>query len=176
MKYRNITAVVPASQLTQLAMSDGVFAIEEAVERRLLDEAQGQIVAGNLTGNSPTGPGYLSWLGTKGFNSSHFGSFVVNVVDDAYSLSGHPDLPSARIAFQNNPSNQSGAQGGHGFLNSHIIGGFNSGTGLANEDANGFNYGLGIAPWARLGVTAIFGSGSANSSSWENTAYGQGAR
>jgi hypothetical protein len=174
--YRNITAVVPASQLTELAMSDGVFAIEEAVERRLLDEAQGQIVAGNLSGNSPTGPGYLSWLAGKGFNSSQFGSFVVNVVDDAYSLTGHPDLPSARIAFQNNPSNQSGAQGGHGFLNSHIIGGFNSGTGSANEDANGFNYGLGIAPWARMGVTAIFGSGSASSSAWENTAYGQGAR
>ncbi len=27
------------------------------------------------------------------------------------------------------------------------------------EDANGFNYGLGIAPWARVGVTAIFGPG-----------------
>ncbi len=176
MKYRNITVVVPASQLTELAMSDGVFAIEEAVERRLLDEAQGQIVAGNLSGNSPTGPGYLSWLATKGFNSSQFGSFVVNVVDDAYSLTGHPDLSSARIAFQNNPSNQSGAQGGHGFLNAHIIGGFNSGTGAALEDANGFNYGLGIAPWARMGVTAIFGSGSASSSAWENTAYGQSAR
>jgi hypothetical protein len=176
LKYRNITAVIPASQLTQLAASDGVFAIEEAGERSLFDEAQGQIVAGNLSGNSPSGPGYLTWLANKGFNSTQFGSFVVNVVDDAYSLTGHPDLPSTRIAFQNNPSNQSGAQGGHGFLNSHIIGGFNSGTGSANEDANGFNYGLGIAPWARMGVTAIFGSGSANPTSWEDTAYGQGAR
>src|SRR5215470_1739608 len=30
MNYRNITAVIPASQLTELAASDGVFAIEEA--------------------------------------------------------------------------------------------------------------------------------------------------
>jgi hypothetical protein len=176
MNYRNITAVIPASQLTELAKSDGVFAIEEAGERVRLDEAQGQIVAGNLSGNGPSGPGYLAWLGSKGFNSSQFGSFSVNVADDAYSLTGHPDLTSDRIAFQNNPTSQTGAQGGHGFLNSHIVGGFNNGTGSAFEDANGFNYGLGIAPWARVGVTAIFGNGSATSASWENTAYGQGAR
>src|SRR5215468_2544625 len=66
MKYRNITVEIPASQLTELAMSDGVFAIEETRERQRLDEAQGQIVAGNLSGASPTGPGYLSWLANKG--------------------------------------------------------------------------------------------------------------
>src|SRR5215510_12971345 len=147
MNYRNITAVIPASQLTELAMSDGVFAIEGATERVRLDEAQGQIVAGNLTGAGPTGPGYLTWLASKGFDSSQFGTFAVNVADDATSLAGHPDLTSDRIAFQNNPTNQTGTQGGHGFLNSHIIGGFNNGTGSAVEDANGFNYGLGIAPW-----------------------------
>jgi hypothetical protein len=122
MNYRNITAVIPASQLTELAKSAGVFAIEEATEIRRLDEAQGQIVAGNLSGNSPTGPGYLSWLASKGFDSTQFGSFAVNVADDATSLTGHPDLPNSRIAFQNNPTSQTGAQGGHGFLNSHISG------------------------------------------------------
>jgi hypothetical protein len=176
MNYRNITALIPVSQLTDLAANDDVFAIEEAKERVRLDEAQGQIVAGNLSGNSPSGPGYLNWLASKGFNSSQFGSFAVNVADDAFSLTGHPDLVNTRIAFQNNPTAQAGAQGGHGFLNAHIVGGFNSGTGSAVEDANGFNYGLGIAPWARVGVTAIFGNGAASPTAWENTAYGQGAR
>ncbi len=176
LKYRNITATIPASQLTELAASDGVFAIEPAADRVLLDEAQGQIVAGNLTGNSPTGPGYLSWLEGRGFNSTQFTTFSVNVVDDAYSLTGHPDLPTARIPFQNNPTNQSGVQGGHGFLNAHIVGGINSGTGSAFEDANGFNYGLGIAPWALVGGTAIFGPGNATSTAWENAAFGQRAR
>jgi hypothetical protein len=176
MKYRNITVVIPARQLTELAKSASVFAIERASERARLDEAQGQIVAGNLSGNSPTGPGYLSWLASKGFDSSQFGSFAVNVADDATSLTGHPDLPNTRIAFQNNPTAQTGAQGGHGFLNSHIVGGFNSGTGSAFEDASGFNYGLGIAPWARVGVTAIFGNGASSPTAWENTAYGQGSR
>jgi hypothetical protein len=97
---------VPASQLTELANNDGVFAIEEAVRRVRFDEAQGQIVAGNLTGNSPSGPGYLAWLGTKGFTSSQFTTFAVNVADDAYTLTGHPDLATSRVAFQNNPTNQ----------------------------------------------------------------------
>jgi Subtilase family/Viral BACON domain len=176
MNYRNITAVIPASQLTELANDDGVFAIEPATQRRRLDEAQGQIVAGNLSGNSPTGPGYLDWLASKGFNSSQFGSFAVNVADDSASLNGHPDLPNARIAFNNNPTAQAGAQGGHGFLNAHIVGGFNNGTGSTLEDSLGFNYGLGIAPWARVGVTAIFGNSASSPADWENTAYGQGAR
>jgi hypothetical protein len=176
LKYHNLTVNLPLWQLAELASQDNVFAIEEAGVRTRFDEAQGQIVAGNLTGNAPSGPGYLAWLGTKGFNSSQFTSFAVNVVDDAATLTGHPDLATSRVAFQNNPSNQTGAQGGHGFLNSHIVGGINTGTGSTNEDANGYNYGLGIVPWARVGVTAIFGSGSANWTTWENTAYGQGAR
>lgn len=176
LKYHNVTVNLPLWQLAELASQDNVFAIEEAGVRTRFDEAQGQIVAGNLTGNSPTGPGYLTWLASKGFNSSQFTSFVVEVADDATSITGHPDLPTSRVAFQNNPTNQTGMQGGHGFLNTNIIGGFNSGTGAANEDANGFNYGLGIAPWARMGSTAIFGNTSASWTTWENTAYGQGAR
>src|SRR6266540_3623777 len=166
LKYRNLRLEIPVSQLAELAKSDEVFAIEEDAGPVRLDEAQGQIVAGNLAGAAPSGPGYLAWLASKGFNSSQFFSFAVNVVDDAPSLRGHPDLPNARVAFENNPTNQSPFQGGHGFLNSQIIGGFNDG--------------LGIVPWARVGATAIFGpdfgSDLATPTSWEETAYGQGAR
>jgi subtilisin family serine protease len=177
LNYHNVSVTIPASQLTELANDDNVFAIGKYTKRVLMDEAQGQIVAGNLTGNSPSGPGYLAWLASKGFNSSQFRSFAVNVVDDANSLSGHPDLPSNRIAFQNNPTNQTGPLGGHGFFNAQIIGGFNNRTGSAFEDAMGFNYGLGIAPWARVGVTAAFGPNLAPlPTDWEATAYGQGSR
>jgi hypothetical protein len=177
LKYRNVRLEVPVSQLAELAQSDAVFAIEEDAERVRLDEAQGQIVAGNLAGNAPSGPGYLAWLASKGFNSSQFSSFAVNVADDTPSLRGHPDLPDSRVAFENNPTNQLPDQRQHGFLNAHIIGGFNDREGAAYEDANGFNYGLGIAPWARVGVTAVFGlSFTETPTTWENTAYGQGSR
>ena len=176
LNYHNVELRVAVARLAEIARIDSVFAVEERGQRRKLDEAQGQIVAGNLSGNLPTAPGYIAWLNGKGFSSSQFTTFVVNVVDDAYSLTGHPDLATARIAFQNNPTNQTGAQGGHGFLNSHIIGGINTGTGSAVEDANGYNYGLGIAPYARMGVTAIFGGTASSGTAWENTAYGQSAR
>ena len=176
LNYRNVELSMPASSLAELAHINNVFAIEERTARIRLDEAQGQIVAGNLSGNIPIGPGYLSWLAGKGFTSSQFGSFSVNVADDTYTLMGHPDFPASRVAFQNNPTNQTGVLGGHGFLNANIVGGFNNGIGSAVEDANGFNYGLGIAPFARVGVTAIFGNTSSSGTVWENTAYGQGAR
>lgn len=176
LNYRNVQLKVPASRLDDIARLDDVFALEERGQIRRFDEAQGQILAGNLTGNLPSGPGYLAWLATKGFNSTQFTSFSVNVVDDATSLTGHPDLATARVAFTNNPTGQTGAQGGHGFLNAHIIAGINSGIGSAVEDALGFNYGLGIAPWARVGSTAIFGGGASSGTTWESTAYGQSAR
>src|SRR6185295_14619701 len=154
LNYNNVELTVSASKLAEIARMNNVFAIEERGIKRRLDEAQGQILAGNLSGNIPTGPGYLTFLANKGFTSSQFGSFVVEVVDDATSITGHPDLPTARVVFQNNPTNQTGAQGGHGFLNTNIIGGFNSGTGAA----------------------AIFGGTASSGTTWENTAYGQGAR
>jgi Subtilase family/Viral BACON domain len=180
LKYRNLTVVIPAWLLAEVAQSDEVFAIEEDHEIEFLDEAVGQIAAGNLSGNTlgniPTGPGYLEWLASKGFNSSQFTSFAVNVADSAYSLRGHPDLPDSRIAFENNPTNVSGPQDNHGFGIAHVIGGFNDGTGPAYEDVNGYNYGLGIVPWARIGVTAIVSLSLPSPTLWEETAYGQGAR
>jgi hypothetical protein len=174
--FHNVTVTIPLTKLPELANNDSVFAIGPSKPIRRLDEAQGQILAGNLTGNSPSGPGYLAWLASKGFNSSQFNTFSVNLVDDSDRLIGHPDLTPDRVAFENNPTLQSGPQGGHGFINAHILGGFNDNTGTAFEDALGYNYGLGIAPWARIGVTAIFGPGDLNPYAWEDVAYTQGAR
>ncbi|AKT39914.1 S8 family serine peptidase [Chondromyces crocatus] len=166
------------SRLTEIAQMPDVYNVELRNPIQPLDERQGQILAGNLAGNEPSGPGYLAWLANRGFSSAQFTSFSVNVVDDAYSLAGHPDLPAARIAFENNPTFQPGPQGGHGFLNAHIVAGFNNQAGAPYEDASGYNLGLGIAPWARVGVTAIFGDFffATNPTLWESAAYAQGAR
>ncbi|HGY92196.1 MAG TPA: PKD domain-containing protein [Planctomycetes bacterium] len=174
--YLNLMVDLDPAQVRDLAHHPRVFAIEERHPRRRLDERQGQIVAGNVSGASLGGPNYLSWLSSHGFNASQFSSFSVNVVDDATSLGGHPDLPSTRVDFQLNPTSQSGPQEGHGFLNAQIIAGFNNGTGSAVEDSGGYNYGLGIAPWSHVGSTAIFGNSNATGTSWESSAYAQGAR
>ncbi len=174
--YLNLMVDLDPAQVRDLAHHPRVFAIEERHPRRRLDERQGQIIAGNVNGSNLGGPSYLAWLASRGFNGSQFSSFSVNIVDDATSLGGHPDLPSSRIDFQLNPTSQGGAQEGHGFLNAHIVAGFNNGTGSAVEDSGGYNYGLGIAPWSHVGSTAIFGNGNATGTSWESSAYAQGAR
>lgn len=174
--YVNLKLDVQPTRLIELASHPHVFAVEPRGVPWRNDERQGQIVAGNVSGPSPTGPGYLAWLAAAGFDSSQFGSFSVNVVDDAISLMGHADVPNSRVAFEENPSNQTGQEGGHGFLNAHIVAGFNDATGTAFEDAADYNYGLGIAPWAQVGTTAIFGSTNVSLSGLEATAYGLGAR
>lgn len=190
LNYHNVSLKVSAGQLGDIARMADVYAIEERGPLQRFDEIQCQIVAGNLSGNAPSGPHYLSFLSNLGISPSQFGSFAVNVVDDAYTLSGpsgHPDLPASRIAFENNPYGLCGPQSGHGFLNAHIVGGFNDGSNFPFEDANGFNYGLGIAPYARVGVTAIPLNSQCNGNpisfpqppgaiEWESVAYEQGAR
>ncbi len=177
--YRNVELTVPSSRIEELAALDGVFAVQARGPRRRLDEVQGQISAGALAAGTPTGPGYLAWLTGKGFSASQFGTFSIHVVDDAYSLTGafvQSDLPAGRVVFEANPTAQAGAQEGHGFLNSHIIAGYNNTTGAAFEDAGGYQYGLGMAPFARVGVSAIFGPTAATSTGWEGAAYAAGSR
>ncbi len=174
--YLNLHLVLDPIHFRQLARRSDVFAIEIDGTRKRLDERQGQVLAGNLSGGSPSSTGYLAWLASMGFNSSQFGSFSVNVVDDAMSLTGHPDLNSGRVDFALNPTGQSGAEAGHGFLNAHIVAGLNSSAGAAFNDALGYNYGLGMAPWAHVGSTAIFGPSGSNGSIWEDQAYLLGAR
>jgi PKD repeat protein len=174
--YVNVQARLHPVYWQSFASSPFVFQIEPQYERVRMDERQGQIVAGNTTATGPSAPGYLAWLASAGFNATQFGSFAVNVADDALGLTGHPDLATSRVAFTLNPTGQTGAQGGHGFLNAHIVAGFNDGTGTAVEDSGAYNYGLGIAPWARVGSTAIFGAGGISATTYESQAYGLGSR
>jgi hypothetical protein len=173
---RDVALTIDRARLPEIAAREYVFHIEPRTSRVRLDEVQGQILAANLEGDHVAGPGYLDFLAGKGFNRSQFGSFAVNVVDDAASLTGHPDLPSNRVAFAHDVTAQGSTQDGHGFLNANIVAGFNAGTGAPLQDARGFHYGLGIAPFARVGATAIFGFGNASEIKWENDAYTAGAR
>ncbi|MCP3917825.1 MAG: S8 family serine peptidase, partial [bacterium] len=174
--YVNVGATLAPATFRSFAADPSVFAIEDRGTPQRTDERQGQIGAGNVSGTGPSAPTYLAWLASEGFNSSQFGSFAINVVDDSTSLAGHPDLPSGRVAFTQNPTGQTGSQSGHGFLNAHIVAGFNSSTSAAVNDSAGYNYGLGIAPWARVGSTAIFGPGGLNPSAFESSAYVSGSR
>lgn len=197
LNYVNVFVRLPAERLAELAAQPDVISIWGYVLPRKQDERQGQILAGNLNGSLPSGPGYLAWLTGKGFTQAQFtaSGFAVDVtdsgVDNGTAAPGHFGLyplgnttVASRVAYNRllgTPHTGSTIAGcdGHGTLNSHIIGGYSTQTGFPFTDAGGFSYGLGMAPYVRVGSSVIFDPDSYTSpsfSSLQSRAYADGAR
>src|SRR5262249_18657942 len=136
-----------------------------AFESVLYDERAAQIVAGNLSqdGTQPTAPGYLNWLASLGLNSRT--DFVIDVADTGMDRGStadsqiHPDFKDAgghsRVAYNMNYCNddQSDDRPGHGSLVASVAAGLGGSDRL---DAAGYEFGLGVDPWALLGASRIF--------------------
>jgi len=169
--YVNVIVPVDAADLMTVAAQSDVVSIQAYMPRKKFCERQDQIIAGNLTGNSPSGPGYLSWLASKGFTQGQF-SFVVDVsdsgIDNGTTAPNHPNLRvsglaggTSRVAYNrlvgtaNSGTTLKGCDG-HGTLNSHVIGGYNDAAGsFPHADTSGFHYGLGVCPFVKLGSSVI---------------------
>ena len=198
LQYRNIIVRIPAESVAEISTQPDVFSIQpyNAPDKR--DERQAQIVAGNISTSSPSGPGYLAWLASKGFTQEQFtaSGLVVDVTDSGIDngtmspghfglyQSGNPALPG-RVAYnriEGTPHIGSSAAGcdGHGNLNAHIIAGFNdSSAGFPHTDAAGFRYGLGICPFVSVGSSVVFDPDvftSPNFANLQSKAYQSGAR
>jgi len=175
LNYLNVELTMDGANVLDLARDSHVFAIEPKLEARKFDEAQGQIMAANLNaaGTQPTGPGYLAWLQAQGFPGANPFSFSVDVTDDGVDRGSTTDVNdefkvngpggASRVTYNNNYSGDALADGraGHGNINASIIGGYNNLTGTAYEDASGYQYGLGIAPWVRIGNSKVFSNAGA---------------
>ncbi|HEY2083578.1 MAG TPA: S8 family serine peptidase [Verrucomicrobiae bacterium] len=199
--YHNLVVPLPADQLDNLAAQPDVISIQPYAEPKKCDERQDQIIAGNLTSNTPSGPGYLAWLAGKGFTQAQFDAsgFVVDVADSGidngtdtpghfglYAL-GNTALPSrlayARVEGTLNPGGTLAGCDGHGALNGHIIGNYDAFGGFQHQDAEGFSYGVGVCPFVLLGSSVIFDNSVPNQdftnpdyNSMASDAYGSGAR
>jgi hypothetical protein len=166
--------LAPASALWEIAAMPGVVNVEPYRAPELLDEIQGQILAGNLVRQGaimlPSQPGYLDWLKSKGFTENPQDYPLVDIVDDGLD-SGytdrvlHPDFyllgdpnKTSRIVYMNNcTSDPSGnGIGGHGNLNAGIMAGYNDRHGFPYQDAQGYRLGLGISPFGPIASTKIF--------------------
>ena len=169
-----------AAEVADLAADPAVVAIEPAGVPELHDERTAQIVAGNLTGNAPSGPGYEAWLATKGFGAP-FG-FAIDVTDSGLdrgdTVNVHPDL-LGRVEYARNYTTDPDAKdcGGHGTNVTSIAAGLAT---AAGQDAQGFKHGLGVAPYADIGASKIFrcngGASPANYPTLTSAAYNDGAR
>ena len=179
--YVNITVSLTPEGLRQISERPDVISIHPFIEPKKNDESQNMIMTGQLTGNAPTPGNYLSWLASKGFTQAQFdaSNFVVNVSDDGldngvtgttmnttshFGLYKNGDVAQGtRVAFIKKQGTATDADSrgcaGHGTLNSHIVGGYVPDALLTNSnhtDANGFRYGLGVAPFVKLGNSVVF--------------------
>jgi subtilisin-like proprotein convertase family protein len=169
-----------AAEVSRLAADPAVVAIEPAGVPELHDERGAQIVAGNLAGNAPSGPGYEAWLLSKGFGAP-FG-FAIDVTDSGVDrddgMPVHPDL-LGRVSYAHDFTADPNATdcGGHGTNVASIAAGLSMATG---QDAEGYKHGLGVAPFAQVGASKIFrcngAAGAVNYATLTRDAWAAGAR
>ena len=202
LNYLNVVVRLPLSAVEKtLVGRRDIVSIMRYPEPVKHDERQNVILTGNVTSGQPNAVDYLNYLNTQGLTQAQFSgsNFAVNVsdsgIDNATTTPNHFALyvggntaNSSRIAyarFEGTPNLNSTAQGcdGHGTLNAQIIGGFvptgNPFNLFPHADGQAFRYGLGVAPFVRLGSTVIFDPTRytfPNLVSVEANAYQNGAR
>ena len=195
--YLNLHVRLPAAKLAAVAAQPDVVSIQPYFPRKKFCERQAQIMAGNLSGNVPSGAGYLAWLASKGFTQAQFtaSGFVVDVTDSGLDngtttpnhfglYTGGSNTLASRVVYnrlEGTANSGSSLQGcdGHGNLNGHIIGGYDNLSGTPFADASGYHYGLGICPFVKVASSVIFDPSSYTSPNIPNLisrAYRDGAR
>ncbi|MGA2748288.1 MAG: S8 family serine peptidase [Verrucomicrobiota bacterium] len=174
LQYLNLVARLSPADLGRIAARPDVVSIQPYGPPRKWGERQDQIVAGNLSGTVPSGPGYLAFLQKAGFTQAQFDAsgFAVDVtdsgIDDGTTSPNHFGLyaggrttNASRVIYnrlEGEPNSGSSLAGwdGHGNINAHIIGGYDNSSGFPFEDSSGYHYGLGVCPFVRLGSSVIF--------------------
>jgi hypothetical protein len=175
------------SDLALLVNRQDVVWIGERHPRELFDEKQGQIIAGTLKPDQtgPTGPGYLAFLTSLGFSQDPLDYPIVDITDDGIGngdvTSGDPTFHVAgdisnptRLYYIGNCTSASTGEGvgGHGHINTSIVGGYDTRSGSPYQDDNGYQRGMGINPFGRLAGTRIFDTGGYNISNCGGTDSG----
>ena len=174
MKFHSTRVTVRFGDIAQiLALSDSYW-VGEYFERTINDEVQNQIIAGDFNGDmsGPGMTGYMGWLTGLGFPTTPGLYPIVDVTDDGLGdgnvNSGDPTFHEGgdasnptRLAYVGNCTAAATGEsnGGHGHLNTNIVGGFESRVGFPYIDPNGYIRTQGVNPFTRLGTTRIFAPG-----------------
>lgn len=165
LKFAVLAVTVPAAELMNIARLDEVLFIGPAFEPVLHDELSVQIVAGNLNaeGTEPTGPGYLAWLAERGLNFEP--DFLIDITDtgiDKGSTSAsslHPGFLNGEgqsrvlYSFDYTGEAEPKDESSHGTFVASLVAGANRNQ---MKDGQGYLYGLGVDPTARIGASRIF--------------------
>jgi hypothetical protein len=178
LNYTNVKLKTSAQLLADIARINDVIWIEPLRQPELYDERQDQIVAGNTAGGQLTGPGYLAWLKARGLAS--IPDFVIDLADTGIDRgildpavlhkcflnpAGVPRIAYARFVGAPGMEGDPNDPLGHGTINASIAGGYVESPSFPDADAEGYRFGLGIHPFAKLGITKVFAP------DWTNPSY-----
>src|SRR5207302_8184187 len=94
------------------------------------------------------------------------------------SLSNPSRVVYNRLEGLANPGSTIKGCDGHGTLNAHVIGGYDSTAGFPHTDTANFHFGLGVCPFINLGSSVIFDPNFTFPlySALQSSAYNNGAR
>lgn len=175
LNYQDGTFDIHTEDLVTISQLPDVMAIHPAIEIELIDEIQGQILAGNLNAQNsgPSAPGYLTWLTAQGFSSNPTDYPIIDITDGGVGngtidsgdttlhVLGNSNNPS-RLAYISNCTAEANAGdvGGHGHINASIAAGYDNRSGFPFQDGNGYHYGVGITPFGRIASTKIVSGGA----------------
>ncbi len=174
-RYDNLRLTVKVGDIAAIADRPDVTYVGMHSPRRMMDEKQDLIMAGDFTPGAAS-IDYLQMLIDRGFsqnpadypivditdstiNEGGTGVTVLNTADPKLRVGGSPSGAVRVVAFKNcssTPSTSVGAIDGHGSLNAGIVVGYDQTTGSPYQDSDGHQLGLGINPFGRVGSTAIF--------------------
>ena len=189
--FTNLRVSAAASEFPRIARLADVVWIEPYLRPRLMDERQSLIVAGLHSGNQLGNPGYLAWLRSKGLASTP--DFIVDVADtgidkgsldpevlhkDFLNPAGLSRVLYAKLHSSGELEGTNQDTSGHGTLDASIVGGYNVSTASSALDASGYNHGVGVHPFVKLGISKIFYPDYTNPNLERliNTMYRDGAR
>lgn len=202
LRYVNFVTGLDEEGLKAMSARPDVISIHPHIVPTKFDEKQNFVLRGNFTGAAPGPDNWLTYLANRGFTQAQFtaSNFAVDLSDSGVDtatpanpnqfvlrLNGDPSGVSRFIYSRLEGTANSGStlQGcdGHGNINASIIAGmvpngapFNA---FPHADADGFRYGMGVAPFVRVGSSVIFDPDfftSPNIPNLQSRAYQDGAR
>lgn len=152
------TLVLTRSDLDEIANWPEVVWVEPRETPSRHDEVSSLLTAGMIDSGRPRGTHYRQWLSSHGLDD--LSGRIVSIVDTGIDSGGPADFHPAlegRIAYSLDETNEGTRQDcvGHGTHIAGIIAG-SPPPGADLRDEEGFLFGLGMAPTARVGVSRIF--------------------